>query len=122
MGVHDVGERGRLENLSVQAGYGSVQERYNGVGGGRVYKWFSRTVFNSFLSRMRASEGGCTERECMLALAATSAELTKFDMLTQSLKAFAGPQCYAHLDPAGSEYIRVLGQTQEAARHSHEAS
>ena len=90
-------ERGKgvrgLDDRDVNDRYGSERERYNGVGGGKVFKWFSRVVFNSFLARMGVSEADCTERDCMLALAATSAELTKIDMLTEQLKPFAGPQC-----------------------------
>ncbi len=39
-----------------------------------------------------------------LALAAVSDELRKYPMVTDRLKAYAGPQCYAHLDKAGSDY------------------
>ena len=42
--------------------YGSERERYNGVGGGKVFKWYSRAVFNNHLACMGASEQSCTER------------------------------------------------------------
>ena len=40
----------------------------------------------------------------MVALAATSNELRKYPMVTENLTAFAGPQCYPHLDPKSVEY------------------
>ena len=40
--------------------YGTERERYNGRGGGRVFKWYSRAVFNNYLARMGASEQSCT--------------------------------------------------------------
>ena len=57
--------------------YGSEREQYNGKEGGRVFRWYSRAVFNNYLARMGASEGSCTERQCMVALGATSDELWK---------------------------------------------
>ena len=51
--------------------YGSERECYNGNGGGRVFKWYTRTVFNNYLGLMGVSESSCTERQCMLALGAT---------------------------------------------------
>ncbi len=40
----------------------------------------------------------------MLALEATSDELRKYDVVTEYLRPYAGPQCYAHLDKDGSDY------------------
>ena len=87
--------------------YGSEREKYNGVGGGKVFKWFSRAVFNNYLARMGASEASCTERQCMIALGAVSDELKKYPMVTDRLTQFTGPQCYPHLDPSSVDY-RVL--------------
>ena len=84
--------------------YGTDRERYNGRGGGRVFKWYTRNVFNKYLSQLKVSETTCTERQCMLALAATSDELRKYDMVTENLTPFAGPQCYPHLDPKSVDY------------------
>ena len=50
------------------------------------------------------SEATCSERECMLALAASSDEIKKYPMVQSSLVPFAGPQCYAHLDPGSPDY------------------
>ena len=98
-GVRELNDRGGSGER-----YGTDRERYNGRGGGRVFKWYSRAVFNNYLSRMGTSEEGCSERQCMLALAATSDELKKYPMLLDRLVAYAGPQCFPHLDPASSDY------------------
>ena len=84
--------------------YGTEREQYNGRGGGRVFKWYSRAVFNNYLARMGASEQSCTERQCMVALGAVSDELKKYPMVTERLTPFAGPQCYPHLDVASANY------------------
>ena len=42
-----VGVRVRDDRLGGNR-YGTERERYNGKGGGRVFKWYSRAVFNSF--------------------------------------------------------------------------
>ena len=57
--------------------YGTAREYYNGSDGGRVFKWYTRVVFNNYLKRMGVSECSCSEKQCMLALAATSDELRK---------------------------------------------
>ena len=85
-GVRDLGDRG-------EGKFGSERECYNGRGGGRVFKWYSRAVFNNYLGRMGVSEATCSERECMLALAASSDEIKKYPMVQSSLVPFAGPQC-----------------------------
>ena len=84
--------------------YGTERERYNGRGGGRMFKWYSQAVFNNYLKRMGASELTCTERQCMVALEATSDELRKYQMVTDNLVPYAGPQCYPHLDRGSLEY------------------
>ena len=84
--------------------YGTEREKYNGRGGGRVFKWYSRPVFNNYLARMGVSEESATERQCMLALAATSDELKKYPMVTERLVPFLGPQCYPHMDRSSVEY------------------
>ena len=84
--------------------FGSERERYNGKEGGRTFKWYSRPVFNNYLARMGASEETCTEKECMLALAAVSDEIHKYPMVKDHLVEYAGPQCYAHLDKRSKDY------------------
>ena len=39
----------------------------------------------------------------MLALQATSDELQKYDVVTEQLRAYAGPQCYPHVDRSSAE-------------------
>ena len=84
--------------------YGSELEQYNGKEGGKVFRWYSRAVFNNYLARMGASEGSCTEKQCMVALGATSDELRKYPMVTEHLKPFAGPQCFPHIDSSSLVY------------------
>ena len=88
--------------------YGTERERYNGKNGGRVFKWYTRTLFNKKLARMGVGEESCTERQCMLALAATSEELRKYPIVTEHLTPYLGPQCYPHLDRSSANY-RVRG-------------
>ena len=83
--------------------YGASRERYNGRGGGRVFKWYSRVVFNNYLARMGVSEESCTEAQCMVALGATSDELRKYPIVTDKLTPFAGPQCFPHLDTSSTD-------------------
>ena len=45
-GVRSTDDRDRAEK------YGAERERYNGKVGGRVFKWYSRVVFNNYLVRM----------------------------------------------------------------------
>jgi hypothetical protein len=99
-GVRDANDRGSA-GLSK---YGSERERYNGKRGGERFRWYSRGVFNKFLARMGVTESTCSERQCMLALAATSDELRKYPMVTERLVPCAGPQCYPHLDKRSSAY------------------
>ena len=69
-----------------------------------MFMHYSRPVFNNYLKRMRVTEESCTERQCMVALSATSDELSKYDMVKDRLRKYAGPQCFPHLDPGSSEY------------------
>ena len=54
---------------------GSARERYNGEGGGKVFKWYARAVFINYLTRMGTTPAECNEKQCMLAIAAVSDEL-----------------------------------------------
>ena len=45
----------------------------------------------------------------MLALQATSEELQKYDVVTEHLQPYAGPQCYPHLDRSSVE-CRVVAK------------
>ena len=79
---------------------------YNGRGGGRVFKWYTRPAFERHLVKVgwqgkRTAVETCTEKQCMQALRATSEELQMFPIDRHRLKAYAGPQCFPHLlDPA----------------------
>ena len=97
------GVRSRDDRLGASGRFGTDRERYNGRNGGQRFRWYSRPVFNRYLSRAGASEASCTERQCMDALAATSDELRKYPMVTDNLTPFAGPQCFPHLDKASTE-------------------
>ena len=48
-----------------------------------MFKWYSRVVFQNYLRRISVGEENCTERQCTLALAATSDELKKYSMETR---------------------------------------
>ena len=105
---------------------------YNGRGGGRSFKWYWRPIFERCLRRFGSERYGletCTEKQCMQALQAASEELSRFPLVTVSLAAFAGPQCFPHLkDPArvranevarsraaagGSKSLQVFRQVEE---------
>ena len=51
----------------------------------------------------------------MLALAAVSDEIAKYPMVKDRLEAYAGPQCYAHLDKTGEDY-RVRANERRAQK------
>ena len=59
-GVRSRDDRGA--EADAEGRYGAARERYNGRGGGKVFKWYSRAVFNNVLARWGASEESCTER------------------------------------------------------------
>ena len=101
-GVRSRHDRG----LAAEAGrYGAARERYNGEGGGKVFRWYSRAVFQNVLATMFAvTEETCTERQCMEALWAASEELRRYPAKRDRLKPFAGPQCFPHLDKEGGDY------------------
>ena len=91
-------------------------------GGGCVFKWYSRPVFNKILAQMGVDEACCSERQCMRALAAVSLEVKKYPMVTDRLTAYAGPQCYAHLDPSSPEYrVHANEQREDAGRRRRAA-
>jgi hypothetical protein len=78
---------------------------YNGIGGGRVFQWYRRPVFEMFLRTSspiwqgppRAVHEGVTEKQCMRALVLTSVHLSKFSTACEYLTPYAGPQCFPHL-------------------------
>ena len=73
--------------------------RYNGRGGGRVFKYFEPDLFLTELGQMGVDASTCTERQCMSALGNTSAHIAK-NFSAEYMKGmvqFAGPQCYPHL-------------------------
>ena len=58
-GVRSVDDRSRDDK------YGNVREQYNGVGGGQVFKWYTRPVYLKNLDAKGKRENNCTERDCM---------------------------------------------------------
>ena len=84
--------------------------------------WYSRPVFNNYLKQLGVTEQSCTERQCMIALSATSDELRKYPIACEHVKRYAGPQCFPHLNPSSAEY-RVLANEEKfeggSASHTH---
>ena len=93
---------------------------YNGFSGGRVFKWYTRPVFERHL-RKRGWKGlprkveQCTEQECMIALRATSDELQMFPMLTSHMLPYSGPQCFPHLRDAVRRNANAHRQIEDGA-------
>ena len=96
------------------AGPGSVEEwvdndketlrNYNGEGGGRFFKWYSRNVFERCIQESQANDSSTsfrretwTERQVMEALTKTSLRLRLQKEMLPKLRAFEGPQCIAHI-------------------------
>ena len=96
-----------LDDRSRDDRYGSLREQYNGVGGGQVFKWYTRPVFSKNLRSKGTDEGKCTERQCMDALRETSDELRDYPALTARLVAYAGPQCFPHTDARSTSRERI---------------
>lgn len=61
-------------------------------------------VLAFFLKRLGATEQTCAERQCMVALTATSDELRKYPFLTERLSKFVGPQCFPLMNPSAAEF------------------
>lgn len=85
---------------------------YNGVGGGEVFKWYTRPQFEIFLRNLvpawrgppRDVHVGVTERQCMEALRRTSDHLKDYHWECERLTPYAGPQCFPQLqDPERRE-------------------
>ena len=83
---------------------------YNGIGGGRVFRWYSRAIFERHLRTMhplwcgpprQVHEGDLTERQCMQALRATSSEIQRFPSVFVSMVEYSGPQCFPHVSEPG---------------------
>ena len=73
---------------------------YNGENGGKNFQWYKRGLFGMLLKQAGFAGSDlsrCTERQCMVALLATSEKLRIFPMETAELVPYAGPQCYPHL-------------------------
>jgi hypothetical protein len=74
---------------------------YNGVGGGRFFKWYQPGLFETELKALGAGLEGCTERECVVALRNVSARIRMWSPEDRvDLAPYAGPQCYPHLKDA----------------------
>ena len=70
---------------------------YNGETGGRVFKWYRKSVFQRHLLQQGAEVETCSERQCMDALRATSTELERDAGGCDRGNAYAGPQCFPQL-------------------------
>ena len=57
---------------------------YNGVGGGRFWKWYEPGVFEAELQKLGTDFEGCKERECVAALRNTSARIRRDESRIQS--------------------------------------
>ena len=56
-GVRNVDDRSRDDK------YGSTREQYIGVGGGRVFKWYTLPVFLKYLRAKGKTVETCTEKD-----------------------------------------------------------
>jgi hypothetical protein len=90
----DMGPRSSAER-------GTELEDYNGEGGGRIFKWYARVMFECELRALGVGRGTMTEALCMRALRATSVRLRQLSEVTKSLKEYAGPQCFPHCADRG---------------------
>ena len=82
---------------------------YNGSdrGGGRVFQWYRKAVFQDRLREQGWTKRGCrtgasvhasvTEQQCMAALKLTHEHLARFPASCAMLDSFAGLQCYPQL-------------------------
>ena len=84
-GPRNSGERAQLDEQ-----FTHEKECYNGVDGGRVFKYYTLGVFTRFLRVMGVEDWRqCTERQCMDALSATSEELRRYVQKCCALQAHA---------------------------------
>ena len=105
-------KQGSMVHIARDAGPESVNEwiaveakrDYNGEGGGRFFKWYSRNVFERCVqeampadSSMPVHRDSLCERQVMEALVKTSLRLGKHPALWQKLRPWKGPQCVAHI-------------------------
>ena len=107
-------KQGSVVRILRDAGPGSVEEwvdkdkemlrNYNGEGGGRFFKWYSRNVFERCIQESQANDSSTsfrretwTERQVMEALTKTSLRLRLQKEMLPKLRAFEGPQCIAHI-------------------------
>ena len=74
------------------------KECYNGVDGGRVYKYYAPGTFARILKdAFGVSWDKVTERQCMDALRATNEDLHHYPQKCCQLQPYAGPQCFPQL-------------------------
>ena len=99
-GVQTVSDRCKDSRIR----FGSAAEQYNGHEEGRHFKWYSRQMFLAHLRQLGASEASCSERQCMEALVATNAVVAKNEQKSVHLTPYAGPQCFARLNPGSFSY------------------
>ena len=89
-------------------------EDYNGVGGGRVHKWYQREEFDRQLSRRGVDRATCNERVCVEALKATSGVLKGKPLKHPDMEPYAGPQCF----PPIFEDARYLANPEKGSRRA----
>ena len=77
---------------------GAEREKYNGEGGGRVFKWYRRQIYEDELMKMGVGREKESEAQCMRALRATSTRLQMQPATVRSLREYAGPQCFPQLE------------------------
>ena len=70
---------------------------YNGRDGGKMWAWYTRSVFEQELAMRGVDLDSCTERQCEEALCATSAKFKRGLGGLMGLYPYAGPQCYPQL-------------------------
>ena len=93
---------------------------YNGVGGGRFWKWYESGVFEAELKKLRATFERFSERECVDDLRNTSARIL---VMSREYKAdltpYGGPQCYPQVKRWKKDNKKVLAnrQIEQAKKH-----
>ena len=127
---------------ALDADFGDELFKYNSSdrGGGRVFQWYRKAVFQNRLREQGWTKRGCrtgasvhpsvTEQQCMPALKLTHEHMARFPAACAMLDSFAGPQCYPQLaddakyqtngvriaDAAG-EAVPELAMAREHATH-----
>ena len=90
-------------------------EDYNGEGGGRVFRWYNKAVFEMHLKKLGAdSVSQANEKQVMAALGLTSEDLFSGMVNGRRLLEYAGPQCHPQVrERAEAEPEVTCGRVQE---------